>query len=208
MARRDSRRRDAWDWRDRTLMSVLALALAISSIFPRTCRGQDGTGWPFPDTTVSATLPALVPFPRDQTGHRFTRPNPSITLAPHVARLVATVLRSARTGTISYCIVGHPTRDGLMIDSLTSVDSTTKSICREAKFVGGLAVLAHPSAPPHSHGEMIEAWLERKAILASRPDFVVLITVDTLLATGPHLQVTPFIPTPLDTAPPMWRKQS
>jgi hypothetical protein len=146
-------------------------------------------------------------FPRDPTGHRVTVPSGVVTLAPNVALLLTQALE--RHVLVFYCLTGHPTPSGVMIDSMiVGIADSIAPACNDARYVGRLTVMPRPSNSMRSHGQAMELWRELQWILESRPNFVVLIMADSVLATGPRFHTTFAMPFPVDTTPPHWKHET
>jgi hypothetical protein len=146
-------------------------------------------------------------FPRDPTGHRVTVRSEVVTLAPNVALLLTQALN--RHMLLFYCLTGHPIASGVMIDSMVvGIADSIAPACTDTRYVGGITVMPRPSNPVRSHSQAMDVWRELQWVLQSRPNFVLLITADSVLVTGPRLRTTFAIPVPVDTTPPHWKHET
>ena len=140
-------------------------------------------------------------FPRDPTGHRVTPGSGVVTLAPNVALLLTQAIN--RHMLLFYCLTGHPIASGVMIDSMVvGIADSIAPACTDTRYVGGITVMPRPSNPVRSHNQAMDVWRELQWVLQSRPNFVLLMTADSVLVTGPRLHTTFAIPVPVDTTPP------
>jgi hypothetical protein len=145
-------------------------------------------------------------FPRDPTGHRVPVGSEVVTLAPNVALLLTQALN--RHMLLFYCLTGHPIASGVMIDSMVvGIADSIAPACTDTRYVGGITVMPRPSNP-RSHSQAMEMWRELQWVLQSRPNFVLLVTADSVLVTGPRLHTTFAIPVPVDTTPPHWKRET